>query len=196
MLNFIEANRIRGKVYALYNWGGYIHWRTDGDLKVFIDGRADTIYDADTYRHYTSVLVTKDGWQQLIETSGAEYILWPHLGKGGQEKLQALLDSGRWRPVYRDAVSWLLVRQDVPRPEKWQPSPQGPWRDLASAQISAWGGQSAGAIQYATKTREVIPWHMGACNVLVDTHRERREPVVAEEIREDCRGYFPSMYLR
>ena len=196
MLNFIKANRIRGKVYALYNWGGYIHWRTDGDLKVFMDGRADTIYDADTYRHYTHVLATRDGWQELIESSGAEYVLWPHLGKGGQEKLAALLEGGRWRPVYRDAVSWLLVRQGVVLPEKRQPSTPGPWRDLSVAQISAWSGQPAVAIQYARKTREAIPWHMGACNLLVDTYGEQREPVVAEEIRKDCRGYFPSMYLR
>ena len=47
--DFIEANGIAGNALcALRNWGGYIHWRTDGRLKVYVDGRADTIYDGDT----------------------------------------------------------------------------------------------------------------------------------------------------
>jgi hypothetical protein len=34
--NFIEANDLSGKVFAYYNWGGYLHVRTNGRLKVFI----------------------------------------------------------------------------------------------------------------------------------------------------------------
>jgi hypothetical protein len=43
MCDFIEANNLKGNIFAYYNWGGYLHLRTGGRMKVFIDGRADTV---------------------------------------------------------------------------------------------------------------------------------------------------------
>jgi hypothetical protein len=196
MLNYIEANGIQGKVYALYNWGGYIHWRTDGDLKVFMDGRADTIYDADTYRGYIQVLVSSPGWIDVLEATGPEYILWPHIRKSGQQKLQQLLATGRWRPVYRDSVSWLLARTSVALPRNMQSAPDTPWRDMSVAQLSAWGGETGKAIQYGEKTRQSIPWHKGACNLLTETYRGMGEEDKAANVLRQCRGYFPSAMLQ
>jgi hypothetical protein len=189
-------NGIQGKVYALYNWGGYIHWRMDGRLKVYIDGRADTIYDAQAYYNYIKVLTSRPGWIESIESSGAEYIMWPHINKRGREKLQQLRATGRWKPVYRDAVSWMVVRQSVNSPERFRPSPDSPWRDMSVAQISAWNGQPGTAISYAEKTREVIPWHKGACNLLSGTLRSQEKQDQADTVMEECRAYFPSAYLR
>ena len=196
MLNYIETNNIQGKVYALYNWGGYIHWRVDGDLKVFMDGRADTIYDAQTYYDYTHVLASRPGWIDLVEDSGAQYMLWPHLGKGGQEKLQQLLATGRWRPVYRDAVGWLLAKKTTALPTDLQSSPETPWRDMSAAQISAWSGKPDIAITYGNKVREAIPWHLSACNLLAEMYPQQGEADAAESVLQDCRSYFPSRYLR
>jgi len=36
--NFIEANQLSGNMFSYYNWGGYLHLRTDGRMKVYIDG--------------------------------------------------------------------------------------------------------------------------------------------------------------
>jgi hypothetical protein len=196
MLNFIETNGLHGKVYALYNWGGYIHWRTDGDLKVFIDGRADTIYDADTYNHYYSVLLSQPGWLKRLEATGPDYILWPHQRSGGQQKLQQLLKTGRWRPVYRDSVSWLLARSSLRLPEDLKPAPDTPWRDMSAAQLAAWSGKPGQAIEYGEKVRQAIPWHKGACNVLSSAYRDRGENARADDVLEECRGYFPSYLLR
>ena len=196
MLNYIEANEISGNVYALYNWGGYIHWRTDGELKVFIDGRADTIYDAQTYYHYVDVLRTQEDWMALVESTEADFMLWPHQGKGGQAKLQQLLASGRWRPVYRDSMSWLLARDGVSLPAPLEASPPTPWRDVAVARISFWSGQADRAIDFANKTRQQIPWHREACNILVEAYQQRGEDALAEEVSRDCHAYFPSGLLR
>ncbi len=196
MLNFIEANELQGKVYALYNWGGYIHWRTDGDLKVFIDGRADTIYDADTYNHYVQVLTSSPGWIEQLEATGPDYVLWPQFLKSGQQKLQQLLDTGRWRPVYRDSVSWLLARTTLKFPDGMVAAPDTPWRDLTIGQLSAWTGKKEKGIQYGEKTRQAIPWHKGACNLLTSTYRELGEEGKAEAVLQQCRSYFPSYLLR
>lgn len=195
MLNFIEANGIKGKVYALYNWGGYIHWRTDGDLKVFIDGRADTIYDAATYNHYVTVLGAKPGWLVKLEETEPDFILWPHLGKGGQLKLATLLETGRWQPVYRDAVSWLLARSTIELPDNLQPVRDDPLYHLAIGQIAAWSGEDEAAIEYGSKTLAAIPWQRNACYLLYSAHTEAGDEQAARESLLQCRSYFPTVYL-
>jgi len=195
MLNFMEKNGLKGRVYALYNWGGYLHWRTDGDLKVFIDGRADTIYDADTYNHYKHVLASRPGWDRKVEETAPDFILWPAVQKGGQGKLQQLLQSGKWKPVYRDSVSWLLARRSLQPPEDMLPPPDTPWHDMAIARISEWSGDTDRAIEYAEKTRQAIPWHREACNLLIMNYERKGDMARAGEVRRECRAQFPSYLL-
>tara|TARA_R110001599_G_scaffold353459_3_gene592818 strand:+ start:5791 stop:7488 length:1698 start_codon:yes stop_codon:yes gene_type:complete len=196
MLNFIEANGITGNVYALWNWGGYIHWRTDGGLKVYVDGRADTIYDDETYNRYVTVLGSRPGWLELVEQSDADYILWSHSRGKGREKLRALVDTGRWRPLYSDAVSWLLARKEAVPEEEYVPTSPGPWRDLALARNSEWAGNSEQAIYYAQQVRELMPWHKDACSLMITSYRVQGRPQAAEDLLDDCRSYFPTAYLR
>jgi hypothetical protein len=76
-LNFVDANGLSGNVFAYYGWGGYVQLRTQGRLKVFIDGRAETAFSSDTYTDYLTVLDRKPGWIDVIESSGADFVLWP-----------------------------------------------------------------------------------------------------------------------
>jgi len=195
-LNFVEANGISGNVFALWNWGGYIHWRTDGKLKVYVDGRADTVYDDETYLRYVAVLGSSSGWLELLEGSGADYVLWPHTRGQGQQKLRELVATGRWRPVYSDAVSWLLARTATVPQSEWLSSSPGPWRDLAVAANSNRAGDTANALREARAVREIMPWHKGACDLLVGSYRRLGNARKAEEVLTDCRSYFPSAYLR
>jgi hypothetical protein len=196
MLNFVEANHIAGNVFSLWNWGGYIHWRTDGGLKVYVDGRADTIFDDETYRRYVTVLGSSPGWLELVEASGADYVLWPHSRGKGREKLRALVATGRWRPVYSDAVSWLVARTAAVPQSELKPSAPGPWRDLAVAVNSDRAGNIDNAVHFAEAVREVMPWHRDACNLLVGSYRKQGEQGRADEVLADCRSYFPSEFLR
>lgn len=196
LLNFIEANDIGGNVFSLWNWGGYIHWRTDGGLKVYVDGRADTIYDAETYRRYVTVLGSQPGWLVLVEQSEADYILWPHWRGKGREKLRELVATGRWRPIYSDSAGWLLARKAMIPEREFAPSASGPWRDLAMARNAESAGNSEHAIFYAQKVREVMPWHKDACNLLIGSYRSKGQPAEADEVHTDCRSYFPTAYLR
>jgi len=195
LVNFIESNGIRGKVYAYYNWGGYLHWRTDGDLQVFIDGRADTIYDAQTYYQYVSVLASKPGWIERVEASGAQYMLWPHYRGNGQAKLRELATSSNWRPIYRDSAGWLLARSDVELPNL-STAPDTPWRDLSIGQLAAWGGDGEKALRYGSQVLEAMPWNKGACNLLTSVYRGSGREGEAEEVLSQCRAWFPSTYLR
>ncbi len=66
---------------------------------------------------------------------------------------------------------------------------------MAVAQISFWSGQPETAIEYAEKTREQIPWHRQACNLLVQAYRQQGEGNKADEVSRQCRARFPSDLL-
>ncbi len=195
-VNFMEANGIKGKVYALYNWGGYLHWRTDGDIQVYIDGRADTIFDARAYHHYVGVLSNRPGWMDAIAATGAEYVLWSNHRGNGEDKLRQMMASSDWVPVYQDSASWLLAHKSTKLPEKMRGSPATPWRDQSAARNAARGGNLEEAQHYAEKVREVMPWHQDACVLLISLHRNEGRPQEAQSVLNACRSYFPAKALR
>ncbi len=194
-LDFIEANEIQGKVFALYNWGGYIHWRTSGDLKVFIDGRANTVYDDNTYNQYVSVLRGEPGWQELIEASGAQYILWPNYRYRSADKLSVLLNSGRWQGVYQDSVSYLLARSSIELPKEVKRAETTAYRTLTRAELSSRQGDTASAANYAEQVLQQIPYQRNACNLAVRSYRSLGSNEKANVIAQRCKSYFPSKHL-
>ncbi|MEH6582260.1 MAG: hypothetical protein V7754_10025 [Halioglobus sp.] len=195
-LDFMQANKMKGNVYALYNWGGYIHWRTDGALKVFIDGRADTIYDDRTYLDYVGLLTSRPGWISQLEQSQADYFLWPLLSYGGGNRGDELIKTGNWRLIHQDSVSFLLERTTARQPRKYQAGPDTAYRNLAQAVISVSKGKHAEAIAFANRTRSEIPYQKGACNLLFESHTSLGDKASADEVSRQCRGYFPSPLLR
>jgi hypothetical protein len=126
--NYIETNQLSGNIFSYYNWGGYLHLRTNGRMKVFIDGRADTVYDSETFRSYLTVQRFQPGWKEIVEGSGAQYILWPRSSQG--QPLAELVASGRWKILSDDFVSVLLVRADQAPPEPLKLTPESPYRQL------------------------------------------------------------------
>lgn len=195
LVNFVVRNELQGKVFAYYNWGGYLHWRTDGDFKVYIDGRADTLYDAPTYLNYVAVLRSSPDWLARVEATGAEFMLWPNQRAAGAAKLQEMFDSGRWRGLYQDADAWLLVRTDVQLPPNLTDPPQTPWRDLTQSVAAVHAKDLRAALRYAQKVRQVQPWNKRACDIAVGVHRHYGNRQEGEAVLRECRSYFPSRWL-
>lgn len=195
-INYMKANQLMGNVYALYNWGGYIHWRTDGDLKVYIDGRADTIYSAETYLDYVAMLHHEPDWIERIERSGADYVLWPLRGHGGATKGAELIKTGRWTFIHQDSISFLLARSSLQGLEKLHPGPDTPYRYLGEASIHALQGDFAKTSEWAAMIRREIPYQKDACNLLVISYRNLGMNAEAQKVSGQCRSYFPSGQLR
>jgi hypothetical protein len=196
MLSFLEANGLSGNVYAYYNWGGYLHWRSDGALKVFIDGRADTVYDADTYYHYIAVLRGSPGWIEAVESSGADYMLWPFERRGGQLKLQQLLATGRWRALYQDSVSWVAARNTVSLPAEPVAPPPSPLRELTRAMVFYRGGNAQASLESVRRVRRDLPWQKTACQLEITLLRSSGDQSGAAGVLRECRGLFPTALLR
>ncbi len=195
-VGFMQANELEGKVFALYNWGGYLHLRTDGALKVFIDGRADTLYSADDYRRYVGIMSLRPGWIEAIEATGAEYVLWPEGQRNGDAMLRALQASGRWRLLYKDSVSWLASRSDLSLPSRARRSPATAERDLSIAMSFARKNQAGKALEYAEKTREQKPWQKMACQLQLNLLRHFGRDEEASRVLKECLAQFPTRMLR
>jgi len=196
MVDFIEANDLQGNVFAYYNWGGYLHWRTDGGMRVYIDGRADTIYDAQTYNNYVHILSSGEGWLERIEASRPDFILWPQQKKRGQEKLAALLATKRWHPIYQDSQSWLLAHGDTTLTKPMVIPTEGPWQLVSKTQLGAWERDAEKVIAYGTKVRKQLPWHKDVCGLVIRAHLVRGENEIAESVRQDCYRHFPHRGFR
>jgi len=196
LVNFMQVNGLRGNVFAYYNWGGYLHWRTDGALKVYIDGRADTLYSADIYNSYVKVMRSVPGWIQRVEASGAGYMLWPHLRADGHRKLDQLLRTGRWRLLYRDGRGWLAARRGTPVPDQLRDTPDSAWREMSLARAALDVRDTARAVLHARAARATMPWHQRACRLLIGVALQEGREQDARDVLADCLVYFPSRSLR
>jgi len=187
-VNVAEANELSGKVFSFYPWGGYLDLRSQGRLKVYIDGRADTVFDDETYRRYSRVLGLEEGWQDIVGGSDAEYFLWP---RHQRKQVDALRDSGKWRALYADRTAVLLIRSDLPRPGPLLPSPDSPWREVALGWRAASTKNFAEAEKRFRHALEMMPNLRVACEWLANIYARSDRMSQAEATLKDCQKLFP-----
>lgn len=193
-LDMVAVNALSGPVFAYYNWGGYIHWRTDGALQVYIDGRANTLFDDATYLNYLDVLRGQPNWLSIVEDSGAQFFLWPLHTAGGGDKARQLWATGRWQLLYQDSVSYLMGR--LPLAGAVRVPPASSYRQLTLAREYFYQGDFPAAIGAARAVLARQPYQREACTTLVAALRQAGKPRQAETSLAVCRAQFPSMYLR
>jgi hypothetical protein len=192
-LNVVEVNQLRGKVFAYYEWGGYVDLRTDGALQVFIDGRADTVFDDPTYRRYARVHNAAPGWERIVDDSGADYFLWP---KQHGRQAELLRQSGQWRTLYADHVAALLIRADLPSPGPLQPSPDSAWRELTLGWRASAGKDWADAKAHFQHALELMPNLRAACEWLANAQSHADGIAAAGATLDRCQGLFPDRARR
>jgi hypothetical protein len=188
-LNFVNANGLSGNVFAYYGWGGYVQLRTQGRLKVFIDGRAETAYANDTYRDYLTVLDRKPGWIDVIESSGADFVLWPRWE--ARDVATGLVHTGRWRPLYRDSVSQLLVRTTTTLPDPLVASPESAYRQLSLGVTALLQRQLEAARRHLERALRVDPDLQPACTTLVEVQLLGGDVTSATATAARCTSRYP-----
>jgi len=188
-LNFVNANALSGNVFAYYNWGGYVDLCTQGRLKVFIDARAETVYADDTYADYMTVLDQKPGWIDVIEGSGADFVLWPRWH--ASDVLTGLLRTGRWRSLYRDSVSQLLVRATTTLPDPLVASPESPYRQLSLGVTALRREQLEAARRHLERALQADPDLQPACTTLVEVELLGGNVESATATAARCSAMYP-----
>jgi tetratricopeptide (TPR) repeat protein len=107
------------RLFNFYTWGGYLMLHAP-DVRVFIDGRATTLYSKELAADYFTIIDTHRGWRKKLEEHAVDAVLAP-IGSG----VAVLLQQQRppWRVAYRDPRSVLLFPPADPmRPELAKPS--------------------------------------------------------------------------
>jgi hypothetical protein len=188
-LNFVNANGLSGNVFAYYGWGGYVQLRTQGRLKVFIDGRAETAYANDTYVDYLTVLDRKPGWIDVIESSGADFVLWPRWQ--AKDVVTGLVHTGRWRPLYRDSVSQLLVRTTTTLPDPLMASPESAYRQLSLGVTALLERQLEAARRHLERALQIDPDLQPACTTLVEVLLLGGDVTSATATAARCASRYP-----
>lgn len=191
--NFLNANRVAGKVLTSYTWGGFLELCTDGRLRVFIDGRADTVFDQETFRRYLQIWEQEPGWREALESTGAQYVLWPRERAGSL--VDSLVASGGWRPVHQGFVSVLLARRDLAAALS-RPAPDSPWRDLALGGEAMRAGRLEEAERSLSRALERMPELAAACENLAVVQAARGDVPAARETGRRCQQIFPDPTLR
>ncbi len=95
----------RGRVFAYYDWGGYLIWKTYPASKVFVDGRAD-LYGPDLLRQFHSVMLLRPGWRQILDAWDVKILLVPSTSAPAQ----CLALDTSWTLKYADSGASLFVR--------------------------------------------------------------------------------------
>ena len=102
----LEDLRPDARVFADYDWGGYvIHRLFDSGARVFVDGRND-MYSEQILDDHVSIRSAADDWESILDSyGGADAILLPPEAVVVRGAAQ---DAG-WCEVLRDDVAVLLV---------------------------------------------------------------------------------------
>lgn len=88
-----------------YTWGGYLIWALEGKQKVFVDGRADLYEYAGVLEDYHDIRQLRSSAPALLDRYGIGACLFDR-----ESALVTHLIAARWKPVYHDDMSVLLVR--------------------------------------------------------------------------------------
>lgn len=113
-IRFLDRNRIDGRMFNNYGFGGYLIWR-GGGRKVFIDGRYPRIYTPQQFDEYKQMLESAEAWAAGESKYGFDYAILEY-DVQTQKFPQHLLANPHWAIVYWDNQSVVLVK----RLPKWE----------------------------------------------------------------------------
>ncbi|HKC51153.1 MAG TPA: hypothetical protein VKF60_10200 [Myxococcota bacterium] len=119
-LRYAQAVGAGPRVLNYYNWGGFIMLHAP-ELKVLIDGRANTIYSEKVYNDYVAMIGSADGLASRLALYAPDIALLP-VGSNSLASTLAGPELG-WRLIYADEVSAVLLPPGSPRLRRPLPSP-------------------------------------------------------------------------
>jgi tetratricopeptide (TPR) repeat protein len=108
-LRWLEVAIAPSRMFNHYNWGGLVMLRAPS-LRVFIDGRANTLYDDAIYREYHQIASGAPGADALLARRGIDAVFVPAEGA-----LARTLPATGWQLVYEDRLAAILLPPNSPR---------------------------------------------------------------------------------
>jgi tetratricopeptide (TPR) repeat protein len=154
-LKYLKAIGPPQRVMNYYNWGGFIILHAP-EVQLFIDGRANTLYDENIYEDYQSFLNGRFEPERLARYP-AEVALLP--GGPFVNALQKI--PSPWKPIYRD-WNFILLPPDSPLLTAELPDPSEVLKGgiqplLKQGRDASQRGDNQQAEEYFMKALEINP---------------------------------------
>jgi hypothetical protein len=105
--DWLEAHPQDGRVFNHFPWGGYLLYRFQGKLPVFIDGQTDFYGEALT-REYEQVITQAEGWPEVLRKYQVSWAILP----ANSGLVEALVRDLGWQVVYQDGTAAILYLGD------------------------------------------------------------------------------------
>ena len=200
-VEFIDQQKLPGEVFNTYNEGGYTLWALGPDRRDYVDGR-EIPFGAAFLQHAAQMLtIPLDSpiWRQEADKYGINTIIFPlTLDEISLNRLRLDCNSQKWRPVYLDEVSIVLVRRTpetedlikrfevgceiapIPRePLPLSPANFNQW--VNAARVLSAMGRNSEALAAADKAMAIFPdnaharWYRGQILYVEARHVEAEE---------------------
>ncbi|MDP6107024.1 MAG: hypothetical protein QGI33_01125 [Candidatus Brocadiia bacterium] len=104
--DYLERSPIPGRLYNVYEWGGYLIGRFGPEKKVFIDGRC-LVYQDDIIGEAMTVARGEEGWRGVL----AKYDVAAILIRYRERDSSHFFTGGEWHCVYWDDEAIVAVSE-------------------------------------------------------------------------------------
>lgn len=109
-LQYLKALGTGDRLLNYYNWGGYLMLHAP-EFKVFIDGRANTLYGERFYLEYLALYGVAPGYRSVLSRYPVDAAILPSAG-ALTKKLAT--EEPAWTVVYQDLVATVLLPPSSP----------------------------------------------------------------------------------
>jgi tetratricopeptide (TPR) repeat protein len=191
-LRYLRALGTPRRIFNEYRWGGYVMLHAPG-LEVFIDGRANTLYDDRIYRDYCYMLGGGLHPRQVLRRYPADAALLP---PSSTMTRMLRTGDGAWVSVYRDPVACILVPPDSPVLKRPLPDPLAVLGDHADryilqAQLALNRGDRQAALELAEAARKRDPLLPRVHGLVALIHMEAKDMAAVDRTLERAYREMP-----
>jgi tetratricopeptide (TPR) repeat protein len=108
-VKYVKANKPLGRMFNIYDWGGYLIWGLYPQYRVFMDGRGPDVYSPEFWAEYETVELAKEGWGEVLDKYGVNFMLIS-TGNKLHNLIARLNEADSWRLAYWDFQSMVFLR--------------------------------------------------------------------------------------
>ncbi|MEJ2744278.1 MAG: tetratricopeptide repeat protein [bacterium] len=108
-VKYVKANKPEGRMFNIYDWGGYLIWELYPQYHVFMDGRGPDVYSPGFWAEYETVELGNEGWEKILDKYGVNFMLIS-TGNKLYPLIARLNEADSWRLAYWDFQSMVFLR--------------------------------------------------------------------------------------
>lgn len=106
-IEFVRDNNLTDNLLSLYGWGGFMIWNYP-EVKPSIDGRMHLWKDETGYSAFSDYYALEQNWEDVDNSKYDVALMW--YDKPIYNRLEELVEEGKWEKVYEDDVAGVFVR--------------------------------------------------------------------------------------